>query len=65
MLETLSYMLYRMYYYNKIRSSGVSITGKFTVQVNANATREHFGDAAEGASKGPNTCTPRGTFRAD
>jgi hypothetical protein len=35
MLETLSHMLYRMYYYNEIRYSGASITGKITVQVDA------------------------------
>jgi hypothetical protein len=44
MQETLSNIFYRMYYYNVIMSGGTSIAGKITVQVDANATRDHFGD---------------------
>ena len=43
MLEILSDIYYRIYYCDVIVSGGALIAGKITVQVNANATRDHFG----------------------
>jgi hypothetical protein len=38
MLETLSHIFHRIYYYNKTMSSGASITGNITVQMKVDAT---------------------------
>ena len=44
----LSDIYYRLHFFYETVSGGASIAGKIAVQVNANATRDHFGGVAGG-----------------